>query len=375
MTFKPLTGRDRDFLRLLLPAARAGKIEAMEAYLEERPAWLRRVGPHGRTLLWEAARGGRAEMVEWLADRGADIEALGCYYRETRVELSPWCVATLRKKPKVVAALESRGARYDLISACYLGDRARVDVILAEDPEAAARPVVREHRWNPYHEVPVSYAVAAGEPAIVRRLLECGATFPEPGLMAFRWAIENDDRETVDMLIAHGFDPSTTKDRDWAREPKWRDIAARFAVASSIDTPNRLGFPPLVDACRGNHNAPDDPDRVEALLAEGASVAARDYKEKTALHRAAQAGFVEIGRVLLRAGADLEAADAAGETPLFDAIRAGRAEMVRWMLSEGARPDAENARGNSARQVAARVKTRDAEGVRRALRAFETPRD
>ena len=42
--------------------------------LAERPDWLLRVGSHGRTMLWEAAYRGWLAMVEWLLDRGAEVD-------------------------------------------------------------------------------------------------------------------------------------------------------------------------------------------------------------------------------------------------------------------------------------------------------------
>ena len=83
---KQLTGRPDDFLKIAAPAAARGDLEALEVYLEAEPEWLTRVGPHGRTLLWEAARGGKAEAVEVLAERGAPIDVPGCYHHETTIE-------------------------------------------------------------------------------------------------------------------------------------------------------------------------------------------------------------------------------------------------------------------------------------------------
>ena len=62
-----------------------------------------------------------------------------------------------------------------------------------------------------------------------------------------------------------------------------------------------------------------------------------DYKEKTALHRAAQAGFLNITSALIEHGADLEARDEDKETPIFDAVRHGRPEALELLLEKGAR--------------------------------------
>ena len=40
-----------DFLKIGVAAAARGGVDAVRAILEERPGWLTRVGPHGRTML------------------------------------------------------------------------------------------------------------------------------------------------------------------------------------------------------------------------------------------------------------------------------------------------------------------------------------
>jgi ankyrin repeat protein len=120
--------------------------------------------------------------------------------------------------------------------------------------------------------------------------------------------------------------------------------------------PNRLGFPALVNASRGNHNMPDDPARVIALLNKGANVNITDHKGKTALHRAAQAGFVKISEVLINHGANIEAKDADGETPLFDAVKSAREDTVRLLVQHGASATTANKRGRSVMDYATDAK-------------------
>ena len=56
------------------------------------------------------------------------------------------------------------------------------------------------------------------------------------------------------------------------------------------------GWPPLVVASRGDKG--EHPERLQALLELGADVNVCDYKGKTALHRAATAGFLASMEVL-----------------------------------------------------------------------------
>ena len=65
-------GKASDFLKIGVAAAARGDVEAVRAILDEWPRWLTRVGPHGRTMLWEASHRGKLGVVEYLVERGAD---------------------------------------------------------------------------------------------------------------------------------------------------------------------------------------------------------------------------------------------------------------------------------------------------------------
>ena len=85
-----LTGKSSDFLKVAAAAAGRGDLETVRAVRARRPAWIRRAGSHGRTMLWEAAtgggwpplvfqfrgdRGGSVRRVWALLDLGGDVDA------------------------------------------------------------------------------------------------------------------------------------------------------------------------------------------------------------------------------------------------------------------------------------------------------------
>ena len=65
-----------DFLKIGVAAAARGDVEAVRAIIGERPGWLSRVGPHGRTMLWEASHRGRLGMVEYLVNRRGETATM-----------------------------------------------------------------------------------------------------------------------------------------------------------------------------------------------------------------------------------------------------------------------------------------------------------
>ena len=132
-----LTGKASDFLRIGVAAAGRGDLAAVRGVLAQQPAWLRRVGSHGRTMLWEAAYRGRLEVADYLLDQGADIHARGCHFTPLLVEIPPLCAARFKRHDKVAELLLRRGAQEDFHSAVFLGDIADVREQLQRQPTLA----------------------------------------------------------------------------------------------------------------------------------------------------------------------------------------------------------------------------------------------
>ncbi|MEM7014704.1 MAG: ankyrin repeat domain-containing protein [Verrucomicrobiota bacterium] len=322
---KPLTGNHGDFSGIVLKAATSGNAEAVRHYLDVNPGWLNQEGPHGRTLLWEAAYKGRTALVAELIERGAEVNVKGSYYTPMLVELSPLSCAEEAGRTELADLLVANGAQDDLYAACYRGDLETIDALLAQDPESVNRPSRSDAEphprmgWNPIH-----YAVVGGRLGAVKLLVDSGAEIGDHRQLLIDWAQEN--REIIRYLKSINAEAKSPTSQAPKQEPG----------IPAIDRPDWMGYPVLVDACRGNHNAPDDPQRVQKLLDRDANVNIKDYKQKTPLHRASQAGFLKITNLLLDHGADLDAVDEKGQTPIFDAAYHGRAETVTLLVERGA---------------------------------------
>ena len=255
-----LTGQS-DFTKILLPSASTGKTAAVAQYIEEAPWCVKHRGPHGRTMFWEAARKGKLDVMEMLFDAGADIEAPGCYHRDTFVELTPLAIAEVHKRAKAVAFLRERGAKDHFVSSCYLGRSDLVANELARD----ARICDRVYKDCEDKARPLHYAIAGSEPGIFRNLLAHGADATNDGARLIRWAEWRDLYDVIEELLERGARPERGEEHAWLLDDKLRVLGKRYGLAMNVDA--RVGnFPMIVDASRGNHNDPDDPARLEQLL-------------------------------------------------------------------------------------------------------------
>lgn len=101
-------------------------------------------------------------------------------------------------------------------------------------------------------------------------------------------------------------------------------------------TPAVVNLGPLMKAARSGDEAQWRP----LLEAVPNSTRAADSFGCTPLHVAADAGCVEMAKVLLEAGADVNVKDASEETPLHFAARKGSVETCELLLAKGAQLDA-----------------------------------
>ena len=115
----------------------------------------------------------------------------------------------------------------------------------------------------------------------------------------------------------------------------------------------------LVYLCRGDRGG--NPKEVQQLIDAGANVDHQDHKGKTALHRAAKAGFETTMGILLEQDAKVDAEDLKGETPLFDAVRSTikdvrkRNRAIRLLIKHGASQEHQNKRQQSVKDVARKL--------------------
>ena len=346
MALELLDDNRENFLRVVVASAGRGDLEAVQELVDYNPAWIHQTGSHGRTMLWEAAYRGKMDVVEFLAERSADINAVGCHFSTHIVEISPYCAAKSKGREEIADYLLASGAAVDIHSAAYLGDYDLVLSFLEEDPAL----VNQEHPYtqrdpDPYFRAtPIFYAVSGDHREIVKLLISRGADIESCDERLLKFAIWK-SRDSVKILLENGIDPGKFKMGEPPEDRKLTELLNSYGAKFDVND-YHSNWPPIVRVSRGDKG--EHPEKIQRLLDLGADVNIRNYKGKTALHCAAKAGFVRVMDVLVKNGADVNAADDNGETPLFDAIRSTikkvskKKAAVEFLLSHGADPSFEN---------------------------------
>jgi ankyrin repeat protein len=385
----------------IIAAAARGDLLAVEAEIA-RDAVLARTGNEtGDTALHSAAKHGQLAVVRTLLSAGADADALrGDGYRPLHCALMPsWFFNVARgDRDAIVDALLAHGARDTIFTAAMRGDTQYVEDALAHDRALANFADSCHHRV-------LSAAVRKQNLPMIRRLLDYGAdpNLPEEGAprgLSLWIAVNDHQREIVELLLAHGADPNgdvdssgtpmqhaLRVDADLASllrehggavpEPSSRDHVARLIGDGKLDEAEQLltANPHLIHddgagwgdgilagpANAGRHDviamllrlgarvpliskwAPEYYFKHESmaayLLEQGMDANHMNWHRFTLLHHMAAIGAVAKAKLLLAHGAAIDAIDDEYQsTPLGVASRRGQRAMVELLLAHGADP-------------------------------------
>jgi ankyrin repeat protein len=284
----------------IFEALRKGDVQAVKALVEKAPQAVAARDGDGMTPLHYAARGGNADLIEYLIAKGAKTELQNAQLK------TPLHLAAVSDRKEAVAALLKRGAALEAKD-----DYLRTALILC----------ARER----------------GQAATGRLLIETGANvnavdkFGDTALDLAAW---RGKREFVDLLLEKGA-------RVPESGPKWRGILSQAASQGLTTLFFRLieggqdlrALAVSDETLLAEAAAGGSAEIVDALLDKGFNAARPDRFGWTPLHYAARDGRPEAARILIEHGAPLDARTIMGQTA-YNVAQERAMESVARLLAE-----------------------------------------
>jgi ankyrin repeat protein len=283
-------------------------------------------GPSGADPIFEFARHGNREGVDWALSLGARIT--------TKNMLNGWTALHWLAKGAFVSKDEALAV--NLSNEKRLAQQQSVkDVEDANYLEVfrvlLANGAALDARGN-RKETPLHLAAEAGNLTVATALLDAGAQI--------------DPREHDEWTPLHQAAQSIRGDI----------VRLLVARGADVDAKDHGGFTPLIIATRwggGQDHATEEAaiqEVVKALIAGRADVNAKTpgggwgpagNDGLTALQQAAESGHASVVELLLRSGADVNKVFTDGRTPLYWAAKEGRANVVASLIAHGANVNAD----------------------------------
>ncbi len=290
-------------------AATQGNLETVKTLLAGDPALIEARLGDGKTPLHMAAYAGHNDIVRYLIESGASVNAT------------------------------SNANSIALHGAAYYGHLETVKLLVELGGEV--------NTPNIHGFTPLLSATAGGHGEIVRFLMSAGADVnaqTQQGATAILQAAVSGNKETFDLLLATGASTDVV-DMDGdnllhcaAMGGNLDILNAALAKEIDINGADNRGLTPLLFAAQSGRT-----EAVQLLIDRGADVGAQSLYGETGLHllmelfwRQMDSAALTTARVLLANGANVNSRDTWGMTPLYRAAQAGSSAYISLLLESGA---------------------------------------
>jgi len=279
---------------------RKGDLQAVKALVEKTPQLVDARDANGMTLLHYAAYGRSADLIDFLADKGAKLEVTNAESQ------TPLHIAAMNDRGEAVAALLKRGAATEARD-----DYRRTALILCarERGQAATGRVLIEagadvNAEDKFGDGALSLAAWRGKGEFIDLLLEKGARVPESGP---KW------QGMLSQAASRGLATLFLRLADKAQDLKRVDGAGESLLSSAA--------------------AGGSPEIVGLLLQKGFDPSGADRFGWTPLHYAARDGRTEAARILIEKGASLDARTVMGQTA-YNVAQERKMEAAAGLLAD-----------------------------------------
>lgn len=331
-------------LELLLEAIDDGNKELVQ-FMIDKGAQVNAATKDGWTPLMEAADEGHMEIVELLLSKGANVNAT------TKKGYTPLMVAVEEGHTSIAQLLIQKGANLDATT--KNGWDAFMEAIEEGQLEIVQLLIDKGADVNRVygHHTPLMEAIDEGHLEIAKLLLQKGADpnkANDDGYTPLMEAADAGHPEMVKLLMDRGAKVQAQNKNGWNALMEAIDEGqlemVKLFLSKGVDVNAAYGHhTPLMEAIDEGHV-----EIVKLLIDKGAKVNQTNKEGYTPLMEAINEGHQEITELLLARGADINAQTRDGHTALMEAADEGNLDITRLLLSKGAKMDAQGTSGWSA---------------------------
>ena len=290
-----------------------------------------------QSLLHLAAKRGNTEHLRRLLECGEHVDSLSPDLMEGLRE-TPLMLAARYNEVDVVEFLIERGASLEAQDIEYL--RPIHHAVKGGKISNVLRLIelgAKVSKENLEYTFPVHLAAECGHTDILRLLLEHGADATKSvaysGTTPIMLAAENGHLETLKLLLINGCDLDKADESGQlclhcAAEGDHFDVV-KFILESGGNVLAKTGSGQTVLHLATRR------DLVQFLFEKGADVHARDCYGRTPLHAASGKGQTDTVKYLLGQGANVDSRDDFGCSALYEALQGGHAATAKVLIDSG----------------------------------------
>ncbi|MFC1563373.1 ankyrin repeat domain-containing protein [candidate division KSB1 bacterium] len=323
----PVTAQD------IHEAAKNGELQVVKDLIENDPKIIDSPDKSGYTPLIRAAIEGHLEIVRYLVEKGANIEA------KERYQMTPLFWAINRKHSDIAEYLIGKGADIEarniyrsipLVAASENNLTEVVELLIEKGADVNAGGLMG---------MPIHRAAFRGNAEIVGVLADNGADIEAitRSMTPMHLACNAGRPEVVRVLLEKGADPDVLgvfiAPLEWALRcgSPGAEECAEILIESgaNVNLGSLLGDTPLSEAVKNGYSK-----TAKLLIEKGADSGMIDRDHyRTMLHYAAIKGYADVAQELIKSGIDLNAKDIYGYTALYYAGKHGNKDVADILTS------------------------------------------